>query len=118
MGTMNKIEFYGTFAEQPKMSLKAKLAWEYYFGTGKGTEKQSWACIHPQDGTWIVCDEECDLDYAIIFPDDDSFINWLEETTKERLEDDAAEFLSQFIIVPELVNEKTIRAMLETIEQE
>ena len=114
---MNKIEFQGTFTEQPQMSLKAKLAWQYYFGTDTGTDKQSWACIHPNDGTWIVCDEERDLDYASIFPDDDSFINWLEETTNERLQYEAENFLSQFITVPELATEKTVRAMLEIVEQ-
>ena len=68
---MRKINFEGTSTEPPKMSERAELVWQNYSRAG-------WVCVHPYDGTWIVCDEDHNLDHAIIFPDDDAFIHWLE----------------------------------------
>ena len=55
-----KINYEGTFPQAPDMPLRARLGWEYLFGT----ERPDWACVHTTDGMWIVTDEACDLDNA------------------------------------------------------
>ena len=106
-----KNTFTGTCAEKPSdLSIKAQLGWEYYF------EKQECACVHLSDDTWIVCDSDYDLNRATIFVNNDIFTCWLEDVVNEKLEDDAVKFLSQFVVVPELVNEKIAKEMQEIIK--
>ena len=46
----------------PNLSLKARLAWKYFFENG-------WAVVHTGDGSYIVTDEALELENATIFPD-------------------------------------------------
>ena len=76
-----------------------RLGWEYLFGT----EHPDWACVHTTDGMWIVTDEACDLDNAMVYPDDDAFVEWLDNVAKENLDDNSVEFLSCFVRIPALI---------------
>lgn len=89
------------------MSLKARLAWEYFFGTSCG----GWALAHTADGCWIVTDEACDLEQASIYPDDDSFIDWLESVADDHITDDRVEWFRQFVAVKELIDNDVALAM-------
>lgn len=63
----------------------------------------------------IVTDEGCDLQYAQIFPDEESFISWLEAVVDDHLECDRLDFLKSFVSVPELVDARVAEAMLRVI---
>lgn len=103
--------FTGTMATMPEgMSLKARLAWEYFFNGG-------WAVVRTESGEFICCDEALDLTTATIFPDEDALIFWLEAVTTEHLEDDRIGFLSQFVSIPELMNECVAREMEKLINE-
>lgn len=108
-----RFEYQGTYPDAPEMNLRAKLGWEYFFG-----KRPDWACVKTCDGNWIVTDESCDLDEATIFPDDEEFVSWLDETAKEHLENDPVEFLRYFSTMPELLTEKAVAAMKEAVEED
>lgn len=100
--------FTASMATPPEnMSLKARLAWEYFFGAACG----GWACVRTEDGAWIVTDEGCNLDTASIYPDDDSFIAWLEAVAEDHIGDDCIEWFRSFVAVPELVDNDVAVAM-------
>ena len=105
-----KFDFEGSYPKMPVMTLRERLGWEYFFGP-----HPTWACIRTGDGVWIVTDEACDLDNAIVYPDDDAFTAWLDQTAKENLEEDPVGFFSQFVKVEGLVTEETAQAMKEAV---
>lgn len=107
-----KINYEGTFPQAPDMPLRARLGWEYLFGT----ERPDWACVHTTDGMWIVTDEACDLDNAMVYPDDDALVEWLDHVAKENLDDNSVEFLSCFVRIPALVTPEVASAMKKVIE--
>ena len=45
------------------ISLKAKLAWKYFFENNAG-----WIAVKTDDGPWIVMDEGFDLNTSMVFP--------------------------------------------------
>lgn len=68
--------FTATMASMPEnMSLKARLSWKYFFDGG-------WAVVKAGD-CYICCDEALELATATVFPDEDSFISWLEAVATE-----------------------------------
>lgn len=92
------LTFYGSEASQPDgMSLKAQLAWDYFFENG-------WAVTRTEDGAYIVTDEACDLSTAGIYPDEESLITWLEEATEENLKDDPEDYLRTFVSIRGLLS--------------
>ena len=100
--------FTGTMAEKPEgMSLKAQLGWKYFFEGG-------WAVTKAGEVV-IVSDEGCDLQYAQVFPDEESFISWLESVVDDHLDSDRLEFLRSFVSVPELVNARVAEEMMSVI---
>ena len=99
--------FTASFPDPPEMSLKARLAWEYFFGSCCG----GWACVRAVDGVWIITDEACDLDNAMIYPDDESFVSWLESVADDHISDDRVEWFRGFVRVPELVDNDVALAM-------
>ena len=90
------------------LTLKATLSFKYFFESG-------WACAHTSDGCWIVTDEGRDLGNALIFPDEESFVSWLELTASEHLAEDLIEYLRLFCSVPELITPEVAFAMLAVI---
>lgn len=102
--------FTATQAAPPNnLSLKARLAWKYFFEAG-------WAIVHTADAPYIVTDESLDLTTATIFPEEDSFVCWLETVCREHLNDDPVGFLACFVSVPELVTESVAREIMKTLE--
>lgn len=59
----------------------------------------------------IVTDEACNLDTASIYPDDDSFIAWLEAVAEDHIGDDRVEWFRSFVAVPELIDNDVAVAM-------
>ena len=96
-------------APPPNLSLRAKLAWKYFFEAG-------WAVVHTGDNCWITVDEGMDLTTASIFPDEDAFISWLETVCTEHLNDDPVWFLACFVSIPELVTESVAREIMKALE--
>ena len=92
------------------ITLRAHLAYLYFFGDNRCCSG-GWALAHTDDGVWIVTDEACDLNTASVYPDDESFIAWLESTATAHLEDDRVEFLQNFVALPELIDDEVARAM-------
>lgn len=92
-------------ASPENLSLLTTLAYKYFFENG-------WAAVHLNSGEWICCDESCCLDDAMVFPDEESFVMWLEETAKSHLEDDPVEFLRLFCSVPELIDDFVAEAIM------
>lgn len=102
--------FTGTQAAPPSnLSLKAKLAWKYFFEAG-------WAVVKTQDGAIICTDESLDLTTATVFPDEDSMVGWLETVCSEHLNDEPVGFLTCFCSVPELVTESVAREIMKALE--
>jgi len=99
--------FTASFPDPPEMSLKARLTWEYFFGKSCG----GWACARTSDGVWITTDEACDLDNARIYPDDESFVSWLESVADDHIDDDRVEWFRNFTKIPELVDNDVALAM-------
>ena len=100
--------FTASMATPPEnMSLKARLAWEYFFGAACG----GWACVRTADGAIVVTDESCNLDTASIYPDDDSFIAWLEAVAEDHITNDRVEWFRSFVVVKELVDNDVAVAM-------
>lgn len=89
--------FYGPSVEIPdNFSLKARLAWKYFFENG-------WQITMTEDEVYIVTDEASDLAHASIYPDQSELIDWLESTADAHLSDYPDEFLQCFVTVPELL---------------
>ena len=101
--------FTGMMAEKPEgMSLKAQLGWKYFFDGG-------WAATTAGD-IWIITDEGCDLSYAQVFPDAESFVDWLESVVDDHLESDRLDFLRSFCSIPELVDDRVAEEMMRVID--
>lgn len=96
-------------APPPNLSLKARLAWKYFFEAG-------WAVVKTQDGAIICTDEGCDLTTATVFPDEESFVMWLEATASSHLNDDPVGFLRGFVSVQELVTESVAREIMKALD--
>lgn len=106
------MSFTGTMAAMPEgMSLKARLAWHYFFENG-------WAVVKNQDAAYITTDEALDLDTATVFPDEDAFISWLEAKASAHLEDDPVSFLRLFSSIPELITDSVANAIEEVLASE
>lgn len=102
--------FTGTQAPQPpNLSLKARLAWKYFFDGG-------WAVVKA-GGCYICTDEGMNLTTATVFPDEDALISWLEAVATEHLEDDRISFLSCFCTVKELITDTVAREMEKLINE-
>ncbi len=106
--------FTGTLGKMPEMSIQTKLGWEYLFDE----DNPSWSCIRNNDGNWIVTDEANDLDHAMVFPDDDTLEIWLEDTVKENLSDNPAEFLSKIVKPSWLITDNVVNAILRDMAEE
>ena len=99
-------------ASRPEdISLKARLAWKYFFENNAG-----WIAVKTDDGPWIVMDEGFDLNTSMVFPEQDSFVEWLEITAEEHLKDDPIEFLKSFVSVPDIIDESVTETILKRIE--
>ena len=102
------MQFKGTLPERPdNISLKAILAWEYFFEDKPGT----WAVVRTYDGAWIITDETMELEVAQVLPDDESFVEWLEDVADDHLKNMPDEFLGLFITAPELLMDETFRLL-------
>ena len=100
--------FTGEKAKRPaNISLKAKVAWAYWFC--------SFGVVRTKNGEWITTNEEFFLDMASIYPDDDSFISWLESSADEQMEDDPASFLRSVVTLPELLDEEVVEFLCDHI---
>ena len=105
--------FTASFPDPPEMSLKARLPWEYFFGKCCG----GWACARTSDGVWITTDEACDLATASVYPDDDSFIGWLESVADDHIDDDRVRWFQGFVRVPELVDDSVAKCMEKIVSE-
>lgn len=95
--------FTAILADPPShMSLKARLAWKYFFDG-------EWAVVRMESGEFICTDEGMDLNTATVFPDEDAFVEWLEAVATEHLESDRIGFLSLFCSIPELITDTVAR---------
>ena len=104
--------FTGKPAPPPEsMSLSARLAWKYFFENG-------WAITETEDGIYIVTDEACELETAHVYPDEESLISWLEDTTARIMEDDPEDFLRNFVTVPELASASFVEVLQQMLEAE
>ena len=63
-----------------------------------------------------MTDEACDLDNAMVYPDDDAFVEWMDHVAKENLDDNSVEFLSCFVRIPALVTPEVAFTMKKVIE--
>lgn len=102
-----KFEFTGTFPERPEMPLRARLAWEYFFG-GKNPD---WACVKTSSGCWIVTDEAHDLGSCDIYLTTEDFVSWLDRVAFDHLSEDADGFLENFVSVPGLLSEDVVKSI-------
>ena len=94
--------FYGAEAPLPDdLSLKARLAWKYFFEHG-------WQITATEDNVYIVTDESSDLQFASIYPDLAELVEWLESTTEAHMTEDPDQFLQSFVDVPELLTPSVI----------
>ena len=104
--------FTGKQADPPdQMSLSARLAWKYFFENG-------WAIVRTEDGVYIVMDEACELETAHVYPDEESLLVWLEDTTSRIMEDDPEDFLRNFVTVPELASEGFVEVLKDMLDAE
>lgn len=92
------------------LSLKASLAWDYFFNNG------SWFCVETGDGGIIVTDETRNLSYAFVLPDYSSLLEWLESDATDKLAEDPAEYFRACGVVPDnLLSDSVVQALLATI---
>lgn len=101
-----KFDFDGTMPEQPELNIRAQMGWEYFFGN-----RSDWACVHTDNGMWILTDESCNLDHALIYPDDEALEEWLDAVAREHLNDAPEQFLAQFVTIKGLMTPEVARAM-------
>ncbi len=104
--------FDGTRPAKPDMTLRGKLGWDYLF------RSCAWACVCNEKGQWIVTDASYDLDHALIFDDDASFVSWLKNYVSQRLSANVRDYLAHFSSVPELITDNVAKAMLEAIQED
>lgn len=92
------------------LSLKASLAWDYFFNNG------SWFCAETGDGCIIVTDETRNLNDAFVLPDYSSLLEWLESDATDKLAEDPADYLRACGVVPDnLLSDSVVKAILATI---
>lgn len=92
------------------LSLKASLAWDYFFNNG------SWFCVETGDGGIIVTDETRNLSDAFVFYGYDSFLEWLESDATDKLAEDPTEYFRACGVVPDnLLSDSVVQAILATI---
>ena len=111
---MNNITLTASPMSKPDdLSLKASLAWDYYeFNVGE----RNWFCVETMDGGIIVTDESRSLDNAFVFPDYDSFLEWLESDATGKLVEDPAAYFRDCGVVPDnLLSDAVVQALLSTI---
>ena len=93
------MQFYGPHIDPPEdLSLKARLAWKYFFENG-------WQITLSCDTVYIVTDESTDLSDASIYPDEAELVEWLESCADAHLADDPVSFLKSVVDYPELITE-------------
>ena len=51
----------------------------------------------------------------MVFPDEDAFVSWLEETASSHLESDPVAFLQNFVSVRDLITPFIAEAIKETV---
>lgn len=91
------------------LSLKASLAWDYFFNNG-------WFCVDTGDGGIIVTDEARNLNDAFVLPDYSSLQEWLESYSTDHLAVDPADYLRSCGVVPDaLLSDAVVQALLATI---
>lgn len=92
------------------LSLKASLAWDYFFNNG------SWFCVESGDGGIIVTDESRNLNEAFVLPDYSSLLEWLEADATDKLAEDPAEYFRACGVVPDnLLSDSVVQALLSTV---
>lgn len=92
---MNNITFTASPMSKPDdLSLKASLAWDYFFNNG-------WFCVDTGDGGIIVTDEARNLNDAFVLPDYSSLQEWLESYSADKLAEDPAEYFRACGVVPD-----------------
>lgn len=102
--------FTAAMADPPaNMSLRARLAWKYFFD-GR------WAVVKTEGGEYICTDEALDLTTATVFPDEESFVIWLGTCASNHLNDDPVSFLRLFTSIPEMINEEVANVILKALE--
>lgn len=107
---MNNITFTASPMSKPDdLSLKASLAWDYFFNNG-------WFCVDTGDGGIIVTDEARNLNDAFVLPDYSSLQEWLESYSTDHLAVDPADYLRSCGVVPDaLLSDAVVQALLATI---
>lgn len=106
-----KIIFAATPLPKPEdMSVKARLAWDYFqFNNG------GWLVAETADGSVVATDEGSNIsESGFVCPDLDSFVDYLEEVADERIKDGDTNFLSAWI-KPELLNTEVAEAAFKIL---
>lgn len=105
-----------TFTANPmprpaNMSAKAALAWDYFeFG-------RTWLAVEAANGEIIVTDEAADLNGAQIFPDADSFLEWLEAGSDDQLSGNPKDYLIACgAVKKEIASDAVIASVLASLE--
>ncbi len=57
------------------------------------------------------------LSTSAVYPDDEAFIDWLEQVTTDHLADDAVEYLKSFVTVPDLIDDFIAEALVLRINE-
>lgn len=73
--------------------------------------------MRTSDGCWVVTDEACELENAMIYPDEESFVAWLESVADDHNNDDRVEWFRRFVRIPELVDDSVARNMEKIISE-
>ena len=92
------------------MSVKARLAWDYFqFNNG------GWLVVETADGSVVATDEGGNIsESGFVCPDLDSFVDYLEEVADERIKDGDTNFLSAWIN-PALLNTEVAEAAFKIL---
>lgn len=108
---MNNITFTAPPMTKPDdLSLKASLAWDYYF------DKGDWFCAETGDGGIIVTDESRDLSNAFVLPDYVSLLEWLESYSESMLENDPADYFRACGAIPDvLLSDGVVQALIAAV---
>lgn len=107
------ITFYASPLDKPVgMTLRAELAWRYFqFNNG------GWQAGEMGDESIIVTDESGGCSGGWAFPDVDSFVDWLDLTASDALDNEPESFLEHSgAVLPALLNEEVTRAILKIID--
>ena len=106
-----KINFSAIPLPMPEdMSVKARLAWDYFqFNNG------GWLVVETADGSVVATDEGGNIsESGFVCPDLDSFVDYLEEVADERIKDGDTNFLSAWI-KPDLLNTEVAEAAFKIL---